>query len=190
MYVIKASGEKEEFDRNKILNSMRRAGASNDIAERIVENVEKKIYDGIPTRVVFKSVMKELNNKTEPQVCTRYNLKQAIAQLGPAGFTYEKFFAEVLENYGYQVEVGRIMKGKYIKLKSDYLPNVIFNTDSLNVTEELFITEGVADCISIAQAGYSCISPVTVRFKKEDYPTADSICCPPARSPAILCCIK
>ncbi len=63
-----------------------------------------------------------------------------------------------------------LMKGKYIKLKSDYLPNVIFNTDSLNVTEELFITEGVADCISIDQAGYSCISPVTVRFKKEDYP--------------------
>ena len=63
-----------------------------------------------------------------------------------------------------------LMKGKYIKLKSDYLPNVIFNTDSLNITEELFITEGVADCISIAQAEYSCISPVTVRFKKEDYP--------------------
>jgi len=63
-----------------------------------------------------------------------------------------------------------LMKGKYIKLKKDYLPNVIFNTDSLNKTPELFITEGVADCISLNQAGYSCISPVTVRFKKEDYP--------------------
>jgi DNA primase catalytic core len=63
-----------------------------------------------------------------------------------------------------------LMKGKYIKLKNDYLSNVIFNTDSLSKTSELFITEGVADCISIDQAGFSCISPVTVRFKKEDFP--------------------
>jgi DNA primase catalytic core len=63
-----------------------------------------------------------------------------------------------------------LMKGKYIKLKKDYLPNVIFNIDSLNKTQELFITEGVADCISINQSGFSCISPVTIRFKKEDFP--------------------
>lgn len=63
-----------------------------------------------------------------------------------------------------------LMKGKYIKLKSNYLENPIFNTDHLNKSQELFITEGIADCISLHQAGFSCISPVTVRFKKEDFP--------------------
>lgn len=60
---------------------------------------------------------------------------------------------------------------KYKKLKVDYLPNVLFNTQVIrSSTEELFVTEGMADCISIDQAGVPCISPVTIRFKKEDHP--------------------
>lgn len=61
-------------------------------------------------------------------------------------------------------------QAKYIKLKKDYVENPIFNTDSLKNSEELFITEGIADCISLDQTGFACISPVTTQFKKKDFP--------------------
>ena len=53
--------------------------------------------------------------------------------------------------------ISRVVENKYFygedTLKEDYT----------------IITEGVTDCISLIQAGFSSISPVTVRFRKQDY---------------------
>ena len=125
-----------------------------------------------------------------------YSIKGIKAKLIKKGFKEEDIIGGLVSEKNYEYFQKRIMfpyiknskvcyfigrqtkatpkdkynEAKYIKLKSDYLINPIFNTDNVNKTQELFITEGVADCISIHQAGYSCISPVTIRFKKADYP--------------------
>ena len=44
-----------------------------------------------------------------------------------------------------------------------------YGEDSLRGTDYCIITEGVADCIAMLQAGFPCISPVTVQFRKEDH---------------------
>ncbi|MFA7087389.1 MAG: toprim domain-containing protein [Aliarcobacter sp.] len=60
------------------------------------------------------------------------------------------------------------LQGKYIKQKKDGIAKEpIFGTDTVKGGKPLIITEGIADCISAHQAGFSAISPVTVRFKKE-----------------------
>jgi DNA primase len=69
-------------------------------------------------------------------------------------------------------------KAKYKKLltrseRHDYVsPTVandtLYNEDAARGAEELLITEGVTDCISALQAGVPCVSPVTVRFRKQD----------------------
>ena len=41
--------------------------------------------------------------------------------------------------------------------------------DSLRGTDYCIITEGVADCIVMLQAGFPCISPVTVKFRDKDH---------------------
>ncbi|OPY60036.1 MAG: DNA primase [Pelotomaculum sp. PtaU1.Bin065] len=46
----------------------------------------------------------------------------------------------------------------------------LYGEDSVRGAKELLITEGVADCLMALQAGFNCISPVTVRFRKTDYP--------------------
>lgn len=43
-----------------------------------------------------------------------------------------------------------------------------YGEDTINKSH-VIITEGITDCISLIQAGFSSISPVTVRFRKEDY---------------------
>src|SRR5665647_3559671 len=45
-----------------------------------------------------------------------------------------------------------------------------YGEDSLRGSDYCIITEGVADCISMLQAGFPCISPVTVRFRGKDNP--------------------
>ena len=44
-----------------------------------------------------------------------------------------------------------------------------YNEDAVRGADELLITEGVTDCLSAQQAGVPCISPVTVRFRKQDH---------------------
>ena len=68
---------------------------------------------------------------------------------------------------------------KYKKLlvhneKHEYVSPCVQNSyfygeDSLRGADYCIITEGVADCIVMLQAGFPCISPVTVQFRDKDY---------------------
>lgn len=54
---------------------------------------------------------------------------------------------------------------------SDTIENGYFyGEDSLKGEEYCILTEGVTDCIVMIQAGFPCISPVTVQFREKDYP--------------------
>lgn len=54
---------------------------------------------------------------------------------------------------------------------SEYITNdVFYGEDTIKNGNDAIITEGVTDCISAIQHNFSCISPVTVRFKKSDIP--------------------
>ena len=44
-----------------------------------------------------------------------------------------------------------------------------YGEDSLRGFDDCIITEGVADCIVMLQAGFPCISPVTVQFSGKDH---------------------
>ena len=111
MFVTKASGKKEEFMPEKISRSLMRAGASKKLATEIVKQVEAKAYDGITTREILDMALKILSVE-KPHVSERYDLKRGIMNLGPAGFVFEKFFAEILKNYGYETQVGQMIKGR------------------------------------------------------------------------------
>ncbi len=70
------------------------------------------------------------------------------------------------------------LQGKYIKQK--VLPGgpvePIYGVDSVRDGKPLVITEGVADAISVHQAGHPCISPVTTGFKQARIDDAAAIC--------------
>jgi len=66
------------------------------------------------------------------------------------------------------------IEGKYVKqlTRTEKRPTIqayepIFGTDSIRPGKPVIITEGITDAIITIQAGYSCISPVTVRFKTD-----------------------
>jgi hypothetical protein len=119
MYIIKASGERELFDKKRIEKTALRAGASARLAKKVADKVESKIHDGTTTKQILDLTLRLLKEK--PEVAARYNLKRAIMELGPSGFPFEEFFSQILQNYGYKTEVGGFLKGKVINHEVDII---------------------------------------------------------------------
>jgi putative DNA primase/helicase len=75
---------------------------------------------------------------------------------------------------------------KYRKLRvckqgQEYVSPLVQNSffygeDSVTGKKECVITEGVTDCLSMLQAGFFCISPVTKEFREEDAPKLIQLC--------------
>jgi len=118
MRVVKTTGEVEEFNPEKIIRTCLRAGASRELAEKIVNKVERRSYDGIQTRKILRMVIKLLK-KELPHVAARYDLKGSIFRLGPAGFTFEQYVAEILREYGYKTKTNLIIRGASVKHEID-----------------------------------------------------------------------
>ena len=118
-YVIKADGKKEIFSSGKFKRSLLNAGASKAIVDEVVQKINYKRYDEIPTEKILNLTLKSL--KKYKGVVARYDLKRAIMQLGPAGYSFEKYFAVVLRGNGYEARDGGLIKGKNITHEVDVI---------------------------------------------------------------------
>ena len=110
MYIIKSTGEKQEFDPEKIRRTCLRAKAPAEITEKIVREISKEIKEGTKTADIYRRVMALLERES-PALAGRYDLRNAIIRLGPAGFEFEKYIAMVLAEYGFKTELPPILQG-------------------------------------------------------------------------------
>jgi len=116
--VVKADGSTEEFQPQKIMRTMRKAGASREVANRVLKEIEGAVYDGITTKEILKRV-KALLRKEELHTAMRYDLKGAIMRMGPAGFAFETFISEILSHYGYKTKLRSILQGRCVQHEVD-----------------------------------------------------------------------
>lgn len=118
--VTKASGELEPFDESKLRQSLHSAGAGKQLVDRIVEAVQKILVEGISTRKLYKEafrLLKQYSNRT----AGRYKLKEALLELGPTGYPFERFISELLRRLGYVTETGVIIEGNCVSHEIDVL---------------------------------------------------------------------
>lgn len=118
MIITKASGESEVFAEIKLLNSLMNAGAEENIARDIVEKVKPRLYQGILTKKIYQIAFSLLKT-TSRHLAGRYHLKRGIMELGPSGFPFEQYVAELLKQQGYQVTIGRIVQGECVSHEID-----------------------------------------------------------------------
>ena len=111
--VIKASGEKEPFSPEKVISSLTRVGASPELASDVLKIVESELYEGITTHDIYTHVFEHLR-QAGTHLASKYNLKQAIMELGPSGYPFEKFLAKILESEGFKTAVGQQVKGRCV----------------------------------------------------------------------------
>lgn len=118
MDIVKESGEKEEYRRNKFCDSLSKAGASADVVSRVCEKIEHDIEDGTTTEELFRRAFEYLK-KEDIRVAARYSLKRGIAALGPAGFHFEHYIERLLNAYGFRTRRNNILRGVCVSHEVD-----------------------------------------------------------------------
>ena len=117
--VLKASGEKEPFSEDKVRRSIRRTRIPKKLEDEVVRHVRDSLYSGIPTAEIYRHISEFLGNSSYPYTRTVYGLKQAIMQLGPSGYPFEKFVAAILSHHGYTVQTDVIVSGRCVDHEID-----------------------------------------------------------------------
>lgn len=116
--IRKADGTLETFDRAKLESSLRRAGASTRVIERIVKTIENSIVSGIATTDIYRRAF-SLLRKEERIVAARYSLRRALFELGPTGHPFEDFVTALFKKEGWNVEWRKTVPGKCISHEVD-----------------------------------------------------------------------
>lgn len=138
-YVIKANGEKELFDYKKLESSLKKAGASDDLIAQVVSeiSVEAKTKEVVTTQDIYRKSFSILKKNQRP-IAVRYSLKKAVAMLGPTGFPFEKFVAELFKAEGYITETDQIVRGKCVEHEVDV---IAWKSEELIMVEAKFHTD-------------------------------------------------
>lgn len=116
--VKKASGELEPFSQQKLENSLRKAGASEESIKTIVANIRNWLQEGISTSKIYARAFGLLKKKTAGSAA-RYKLKKAMMELGPTGFPFEHFIGELMKLQGFDVQTGQIVQGICVQHEVD-----------------------------------------------------------------------
>ena len=132
--IIKADGTKESFDPNKLLESLHRARASKAVSEDIVESIKKEVREGMTTSQIYERAFDLLNNRSK-KTAMKYSIRRSVLNLGPTGFPFEKYVAELFKAKGYETRTGQILQGKCLEHEVDM---VAWKGDELIVAEIKF----------------------------------------------------
>lgn len=118
--ITKASGEIEAFEPMKLLRSLNRAGANEQIAHQILLDMEPIISNGVSTRKIYKKALSLLRQKMKSSAI-RYRIKDALMELGDSGHPFEIFTGEIYKHLGYAVKTGIVVEGKSITHEMDVI---------------------------------------------------------------------
>ena len=119
-FLCKANGEIVPFSAEKLRRSLQNAGASETAAEEVLDEILRNFKNGAPSKQVYKRAF-ALLKQTDRPVAARYQLKSAIMALGPSGYPFEKFFAELLKHQAYSVRVGEVVEGRCVSHEIDVI---------------------------------------------------------------------
>ncbi len=120
VWVIKTSGEREQFSLHKLRRSLVRSGADDATVEMVVEHIIPELKNGMSTAQIYEHAF-SLLKKTKYPVAIRYSLRKAVMELGPSGFPFEKFVAEVFRCKGYSAKTGVVLPGFCVSHEVDVL---------------------------------------------------------------------
>jgi len=115
-YIIKTTGKKQKFSAAKLMRSLWRAGAPVAVAQEIVATLPlERLHT---TQDIHRYAFRMLRTNYAP-TAARYNMKAALLRLGPSGFPFEQFVAEIFRALGYRVQTNQVLPGKCVTHEVD-----------------------------------------------------------------------
>jgi len=110
IYVINSRGEREPFSAKKVYRGIRKSGGGKELAKQITKIIQKEAFPGIRTCEIAKRIGKFLFKKS-PREAIKFNLKEGMLKLGPAGFLFENYIGEIFSDLGYKVKLNLHLQG-------------------------------------------------------------------------------
>ncbi|MGK7371644.1 MAG: hypothetical protein ACNS64_15640, partial [Candidatus Halalkalibacterium sp. M3_1C_030] len=105
---------------SKLRRSLANAGADKEVIDRIADSIRDMLVEGISTKKLYKEAFRLLKKQSD-RYAGRYKLKEALLELGPTGYPFEKFIAELLNRLNYSTEVGQVIEGNCVSHEIDVL---------------------------------------------------------------------
>jgi hypothetical protein len=120
MKIVKYSGDIVDFNPIKLKQSLLKSGVNQEVVDSILQTIQKDIFEGISTKQIYKMAF-ALLKKVANSNAARYNLKEAIRLLGPAGFFFEKYIARLFAAEHYTTQTNLVLQGKCVSHEIDIL---------------------------------------------------------------------
>lgn len=118
LFVTKAIGDKESFSAAKLRRSMLDSGASAEVINDVIRKIKTHVKPGVSTAEIHRLAFRLLKSANRTYAA-RYNLKKAIMEIGPDGFPFEQYFANLLEHQGFKTQTNVIVNGSCITHEVD-----------------------------------------------------------------------
>lgn len=119
IFVTKANGTRESFDRAKLVRTCRRMGATEEVAHHIAKSIEARLFDGIETKKILSMIF-VLMRKHKPILKHMIDLRKSLSLLRSKP-DFELFIQLLLKEYGYDVVPNLIIRGKCVEHEVDAL---------------------------------------------------------------------
>ena len=110
--ITKADGEQESFDPAKLERSLALAGASTTMRAKILAHIVHELRPNMMTEDIYRHAFEILRREESIPVAARYSIKRAVFALGPSGFPFEQFLAEILRAHGWKTQTGAALMGR------------------------------------------------------------------------------
>lgn len=136
-YITKADGTKEPFKRTKLESSLLRTGADRETTKKIADHIESELGDGMTTAEIYRHAFDLLATQYR-SAAHKYSLRRAILELGPAGYPFEKFVADLFRARGFEAVTDQMVRGKCVEHEVDV---VAWKEDELVMVEAKFHNE-------------------------------------------------
>lgn len=130
IYVRKADGRLEPYNRSKVLRTLLHLGIDRAEAEKLEKELSERIYDGIHTSKIL-SMIYQLAGESKPELAHLRDLREAISAMRPKP-DFEEYARMVLRAAGYLVEPGRVLEGRCVSHEID---GIAFKDDEVFVVE-------------------------------------------------------
>lgn len=117
--IRKWDGSLEPFDRGKAIRTCHRLKLSQREAEEVVDEIERKLYEGMPSKSVMDMIL-EFGKVHRSQLGHMVDLREALAAMRSKP-DFEQFVALLLQDAGYKTVTNQVLYGGCVDHEIDVI---------------------------------------------------------------------
>lgn len=129
--ILKSNGTREPFRLEKLTESLRHTGAEQKLVDEVAAHVGKELVAGMTTDEIYRHAFAVLRAR-ERRAASRYSLRRSMLSLGPTGFPFEKFIAEIFKRKGFETLLDQTVQGRCVDHEMDV---IAWNREKLIMVE-------------------------------------------------------